>query len=61
METYYEWSSGFDQWGQQVWYQVEKQRSRYIRSADGYLVQNTDANRSAVSSAERRTLSRAGN
>lgn len=54
MNTYLDWESGQDQWGRQVWYQVQKERSSYIRGADGYLVKNTDANRQAVAQYEQK-------
>ncbi len=47
-ETYDQWEQQQDQWGQIFWVQVQHERSRYIRSAEGKLVSNTAANRDAV-------------
>lgn len=53
-DVQYEWRSGYDQWGNQVWYQVEVSRtSRYIRDADGNLVRNTKSNAKSVSQFEK--------
>ncbi len=51
---YYQWREGFDRRGRQVWYQVMMERSRYIRGTDGYLADNTDANRQAVTQFEQK-------
>ncbi len=53
-DTYLEWESALDQQGRPVWYQVQKERSSYIRGSDGYLVKNTDASRQAVAQYEQK-------
>ena len=52
----YEWRQGFDQWGNQVSYQVEVSRtSRYIRNSDGNVVANNKKNAKAVQEFEQNT------
>ncbi|MBY0548788.1 MAG: hypothetical protein K2W95_16070 [Candidatus Obscuribacterales bacterium] len=55
-DVQYEWRQGFDQWGNQVHYQVEVSRtSRYIRNADGNVVANTRKNAVAVNDFEKKS------
>lgn len=53
LENYLDWERGYDQWGREVWYQVVRQRSSYIRGSDGYLTGNTAGARVAVEIYER--------